>query len=86
MTILETGIATPSGPEFNPFDPQFLADLYPFFAEYRACAGFLQPSPGLLGTHTVRPRAAPRLATQPSIQPPTRYRQSGAQVHGDGAN
>jgi hypothetical protein len=26
MTILETGIATPTGPEFNPFDPQFLAD------------------------------------------------------------
>jgi hypothetical protein len=26
MTILETGIGTPTGPEFNPFDPQFLAD------------------------------------------------------------
>jgi cytochrome P450 len=45
MTILETGIATPTGPEFNPFDPQFLADLYvPFFAEYRACAGFYSPA------------------------------------------
>jgi hypothetical protein len=44
MTILETGIATPTGLEFNPFDPQFLADLYPFFAEYRARAGFYSPA------------------------------------------
>ena len=36
MPTLETGTATPTRPEFDPFAATFLADPYPFFAEYRA--------------------------------------------------
>ena len=36
MTTLGHGLVTPTRPDFDPFAPTFLADPYPYFAEYRA--------------------------------------------------
>jgi hypothetical protein len=35
MTTLEGRSAAVTRPDFDPFSPAFLADPYPFFAEYR---------------------------------------------------